>query len=98
MEVLICIAIYLVVLNVCGFAAMGIDKSRARRNAWRIPEATLFLFAIFGGSIGSIIGMRFFRHKTQKSAFYIGMPVILIIQILIILYILFLSPWSIRII
>lgn len=97
MEVILYILIYILGMNIVGFAAMGIDKSRARRGAWRIPEATLFLFAILGGSVGSILGMKVFRHKTQKSAFYIGMPVILIIQILLLVYLLFLSPWSFRI-
>ncbi|MBE5848900.1 MAG: DUF1294 domain-containing protein [Lachnospiraceae bacterium] len=91
------IAIYLVAVNLAGFTAFGIDKSKARRNKWRIPEATLFLFAIFGGSIGCLIGMQVFRHKTQKSTFYIGIPVILGIQLLVIAYLIFLSPFSFRI-
>lgn len=94
MQVITYILLYLLVINLVSFALMGIDKSRARRNAWRIPEASLFLFAIFGGSIGSILGMQLFRHKTLKPAFFIGMPVILGIQVLIILYLIFLSPFS----
>lgn len=96
-EVFTYISIYLGVLNLIGFLLMAIDKSKARRNKWRIPEATLFLFAIFGGSLGSILGMQLFRHKTQKPAFYIGMPVILLIQVLVILYLLFLSPVSFKV-
>jgi uncharacterized membrane protein YsdA (DUF1294 family) len=73
--------IYLLLINVVGFAAMGIDKRRAKKDAWRIPEARLFLFAIIGGSIGSILGMRVFHHKTKHWYFKFGMPLILILQI-----------------
>jgi uncharacterized membrane protein YsdA (DUF1294 family) len=66
---------------------MGIDKNKARKNKWRIPEKTLFLIAIIGGSIGSILGMQSFRHKTKHKSFTIGMPIILIIQILLLLYV-----------
>ncbi len=97
MEVLGSIAIYLAIMNLAGFLCMAADKSKARRNKWRIPEATLFLFAIFGGSIGCYLGMRVFRHKTQKPAFYIGIPVIIGVQLLIVLYFLFLSPLDFRI-
>lgn len=80
------ILIYLVVMNIIGFTIMGIDKSRAKRGAWRIPEKTLFLIAILGGSIGSLLGMKQFRHKTKHKTFTIGMPAILIVQAAIILY------------
>ena len=76
---------------------MGLDKNKARRNKWRIPEATLFLFAIFGGSLGSIIGMHVFHHKTMKPRFYIGIPVILCVQIVILLILIFLAPLSFKI-
>ncbi len=75
------IIIYLVLVNLLGFALMGIDKKRAVRHAWRISEATLFLTAILGGSIGSIVGMQHFRHKTKHLSFVIGMPLILILQV-----------------
>lgn len=80
------ILIYLVVMNIIGFASMGIDKSKAKRGAWRIPEKTLFLIAILGGSVGSILGMKQFRHKTKHKTFTIGMPAILLIQAAIIFY------------
>lgn len=83
---IIVIMIYLVVMNIIGFASMGIDKSKAKRGAWRIPEKTLFLIAILGGSIGSILGMKQFRHKTKHKTFTIGMPTILLVQAAIILY------------
>jgi uncharacterized membrane protein YsdA (DUF1294 family) len=60
---------------------MEIDKRRAQRSAFRIPEATLFAVAIIGGSLGSFIGMRFFRHKTRHWYFKIGIPLILILQV-----------------
>lgn len=83
---ILAILIYLVVMNIIGFTIMGIDKSKAKRGAWRIPEKKLFLIAILGGSIGSLLGMKQFRHKTKHKTFTIGMPAILIVQAAIILY------------
>lgn len=68
---------------------MGIDKTKAKRRKWRIPEATLFLVAIIGGSIGSIAGMYIFRHKTKHWYFVIGMPVILALQVIAAIVIIF---------
>lgn len=75
------------IVNIVGFAMMGIDKQKAIRGAWRIPEASLFLAAIIGGSIGSILGMQIFRHKTKHWYFKYGMPAILILQIIIVIFI-----------
>ena len=75
------IAGYLLIMNIAGFASMGIDNAKAKKHAWRIPEATLFLIAALGGSIGSIAGMQFFRHKTKHWYFVVGMPVIFFIQL-----------------
>lgn len=72
---------YLIAINLIGFLVMGIDKRKAIKRAWRISEATLFLIAIVGGSIGSILGMKIFRHKTKHWYFVWGMPAILILQI-----------------
>lgn len=77
------LTIYLVVINFISFILMGIDKKRAIRHQWRIAEKTLFMSAIIGGSIGSIVGMKFFRHKTKHKSFVIGMPIILLIQVVI---------------
>ncbi len=77
--------IYLLVLNLMGFFSMGADKAKAESNSWRTPEKTLFLIAILGGSIGSILGMKIFRHKTRHAHFVIGMPLILGIQLAAIL-------------
>lgn len=79
--ILLMIIIYLIIMNCIAFALMGIDKDKARKGAWRIPEKSLFLSAILGGSIGAILGMQTFRHKTQHWYFKYGMPLILILQI-----------------
>ena len=60
---------------------MGIDKSKAKRGAWRIPEKTLFLLSIIGGSVGTWLGMYAFHHKTKHWYFVVGMPLILVVQI-----------------
>ncbi|AIY84300.1 MAG: DUF1294 domain-containing protein [Clostridium baratii] len=78
--------IYLFLINIFGLLLMFIDKQKAKRHKWRISENTLILISILGGSIGSIIGMQLFRHKTKHVKFKLGLPVILIIQI-ILLYI-----------
>lgn len=72
---------YLIAVNVLGFALMGIDKAKARRRAWRIPEKVLFLIAILGGSVGAYLGMFAFRHKTRRLSFVLGLPVILLLQL-----------------
>ena len=84
MDVITLLLEYLIAMNLIGFALMGIDKYKAKKRAFRIPEATLFIVAIIGGSIGSIIGMYAFRHKTRHWYFVYGMPAILILQILLI--------------
>lgn len=75
--------IYLLFINLTGFALMGIDKYKARKHLWRIPERTLFLAALLGGSAGSILGMYTFHHKTRHWYFVAGMPAILILQIVL---------------
>ena len=80
------IVIYLIVINIIGFFAMGIDKWKAKNNAWRIPENTLFAITALGGGIGTIAGMYTFRHKTKKTKFTIGLPAILILEIILIVY------------
>ena len=80
------IIIYLVAINIIAFLAMGVDKWKAKRNAWRIPEQTLLSLVVLGGGIGGIAGMYVFRHKTKKTRFYIGFPVILIVEIAVVIY------------
>lgn len=75
--------IYLIIINIVAFLAMFIDKRKAKYGKWRIKEHTLFILALIGGSIGAIIGMYTFRHKTKKARFFMGFPVILIVEVLL---------------
>lgn len=84
MDVILITAIYFGVINLSGFIMMGIDKRKAIKQVWRTPESSLFLVAILGGSLGSLIGMYSFRHKTQKKTFKYGMPFILFLQLLVV--------------
>lgn len=81
------IIIYVIFINLLAFLAMFIDKRKAKKGAWRIPENTLLVLALLGGSIGAIAGMYTFRHKTKKLRFSIGFPVILILQVILIVLI-----------
>lgn len=74
--------VYLFLINAAGFVLMLADKHKARKNLWRIPEATLLCVALFGGSIGSLFGIYAFRHKTRRLKFTVGIPVILAIQLI----------------
>lgn len=74
------VLLYLIIINAAGFLLMLTDKRKARRGAWRIPEATLMWVAVAGGSIGSLFGMYFFRHKTRHLKFVLGIPLILFVQ------------------
>ena len=85
MDVITLLLVYFVSVNLIGFAFMGIDKYKAKKRAFRIPEATLFIIAIIGGSIGSLLGMYAFRHKTRHRRFTYGMPFILLVQIALII-------------
>ena len=78
------LCVYALVMNVVLFAVMGIDKYKARNGLWRIPEKTLFGLALVGGSIGGILGMKVFRHKTKHNSFKFGFPAILILQLALI--------------
>lgn len=75
--------IWLAVINLIAFALMGLDKWKARRDAWRIPEKTLFLAALLGGALGGTVGMHLFHHKTRHWYFRFGFPVLLILQLLL---------------
>jgi uncharacterized membrane protein YsdA (DUF1294 family) len=82
---------YLLVVNLFGYIIMGIDKRRAIDKRWRVKEKSLFLIAALGGSIGCIVGMKFFRHKTKHVKFTIGMPCILLLQFILFVYIIYLK-------
>lgn len=71
---------YLAVINLDGFLLMGADKSRAKKEKRRIPEATLFLVAVLGGSLGVLLGMYTFRHKTLHTKFTVGIPLLLFFE------------------
>ncbi|MDF2869684.1 MAG: hypothetical protein K0R05_1259 [Anaerocolumna sp.] len=81
MHLLNLLLIYLISANLLSFLLMGLDKYKARKRLWRIKESTLFLTSVIGGSLGSLLGMFLFRHKTKHTKFLIGMPVILIVHI-----------------
>lgn len=72
---------YLLIVNALGFGLMLADKIKAKKNLWRIRESTLLLVAALGGSVGSLLGMYSFRHKTLHLKFTVGIPVILVLQI-----------------
>ena len=74
---------YLLAMNLLGFVLMGADKRKARLSRWRIPEKTFFIVSLLSGSLGTWAGMYLFRHKTKHLKFVIGIPVILVIQILL---------------
>ena len=82
------ILLYLLIINAISLLLMLADKRKAQQNLWRIPERTLFTAALFGGSIGSILGMYLFRHKTKHWYFVLGMPAILVVQIMLFCYLL----------
>lgn len=73
--------LYLLLINGVGFLLMGIDKRRAKRGAWRISEKSLFLSPLLGGTVGAILGMRVFHHKTQHWYFRYGLPALLVLQL-----------------
>lgn len=75
------LAVYLAVINLATFIVYGADKRRARKGKWRVPEKTLFLLPLLGGSVGALLGMRVFRHKTRHWYFVWGIPAILLAQI-----------------
>lgn len=73
--------LYLLIINAVGFLLMGLDKRRAKRGAWRISEKTLFLPPLLGGTVGAIVGMRVFHHKTKHWYFRYGLPALLVVQL-----------------
>lgn len=73
--------VYLFIINAVGFILMLVDKYKAKKNLWRVPERTFFLVAVLGGSIGCLLGMYAARHKTKHFQFILGMPLILAVQV-----------------
>ena len=83
------VIIYLIIINLIGILAMYIDKKKAIKGSWRIQEKTLIMISVLGGGIGALIGMYLFRHKTKKLKFTIGIPVIIICEIILICFFFF---------
>jgi len=79
--------VVLAAMNIVAFIMFGIDKYKAKKSEWRIPEATLLWIAVLGGSIGALVGMKVWRHKTKHKKFYIGIPVIIVLQLILFLWI-----------
>ena len=79
---------YLLAVNITSFLLYGIDKYKAKKGRWRISEATLLLMAVIGGSIGAWVGMRIWHHKTMHKKFKYGIPLIIIFQVALALYLL----------
>jgi len=79
--------IYLIIINALAMLLMLTDKFRARKKLWRIPEATLLACALLGGSMGALLGMYTVRHKTAHSKFYIGVPLLLVVNVLAVCFI-----------
>ncbi len=77
---------WIVFINLFSFVLFGADKARAKKGAWRIPERTLILSAVLGGSVGAMAGMQVFRHKTRHRKFTIGLPVIFALQAAVFFY------------
>ena len=82
-ELWLLLGLYLLAVNLAAFAMMGLDKGRARRGRWRIPEKRLFLPVLLGGGLGGVLGMRLFHHKTRHWYFRYGFPLLLAVQLLI---------------
>lgn len=76
------LAVYLIIVNLIAYFLFGYDKSCARKDRWRIPEATLLFIALAGGSVGAYLGMKRFHHKTKKAVFSVGIPVIFAVQVI----------------
>ena len=81
------IGIYLLIVNALGFYMMWSDKRKAIKDAWRTPERNFFIIALIGGSVGCWAGMQTFRHKTKHIKFTVGIPMILLLQIMAVLWI-----------
>ena len=77
---------YLLAINIVSFFLYGIDKYKAKKNKWRISEATLLMMAVIGGSIGAWVGMRLWHHKTMHKKFKYGIPIIIIMQVSLVVY------------
>lgn len=83
------LAVYFIIVNIVGFIMSAVDKSAAKRHKWRVPEKNLFAVSLLGGAVGTLISMLLFRHKTKHKRFMIGIPLIILAQILLLHFLLF---------
>lgn len=83
------VILYFIIINIIGLGIMALDKFKAQKGYWRTPEKTLFTVTLLGGGFGTIAGMYMFRHKTKKLKFTIGLPTILILEIILVIYLLY---------
>ena len=74
------LAVYLIIINISAFALFALDKRRARLHMWRVPESTLLLVSLLGGSLGALLGMHLLRHKTKHPKFYLLVPTFLLLD------------------
>lgn len=81
MDAILALIIYFSAINILTFILMGSDKRKAKKNLWRTPEINFFILSLIGGSLGTLLGMYFFRHKTKKWYFRFGIPLLLLIQV-----------------
>lgn len=86
MNINVLLIYYLLGINAMTFALYGIDKFKSKKGWWRIPENTLLMLAVIGGSMGALCGIRLFHHKTKHKKFYLGVPILLVLQIALIFY------------
>ncbi len=86
------IASYVLFINSITFFLMGLDKKKARNYQWRIPESTLIITALIGGSLGALVGMFFFHHKTKKTKFIVGLPLIFLLHVGLIITFCYILP------
>ena len=83
------LVIYFIIINLITFFIYGIDKYKAKKELWRIPEKVLIFFAFFGGSIGALFGMKIWHHKTLHNQFKYGIPAIIVLQAILVVYFMF---------
>lgn len=88
------LGLYLLAVNLAALCLMGADKRRARKGVWRIPEKTLFLFPVLGGALGGVLGMRLFHHKTKHWYFRFGFPLLLVLQLALGGWLLWVYRWA----
>jgi len=80
---------YFMIINLAGYVIMAVDKRKSVRNKWRVKEKTLFAISLVGGALGMMLGMRSFHHKTKKTMFRIGIPILIILNMAVYIYLIY---------